>query len=142
MTTVKQLLAEKGDTVWTVGPDQTVLEAIRILADKDIGALVVVEDGRPVGVFSERDYVRKVYIKGKTSPTTLVREVMSTPVVSVSPDATVEQCMATMTARRIRHLPVVENGRLVGIVSIGDLVNTIIREQNQLIEQLESYIHG
>ncbi len=142
MTTVKQLLAEKGDTVWTVGPDQTVLDAIRILADKDIGALVVVEDGRPVGVFSERDYVRKVYIKGKTSPTTLVREVMSTPVVSVSPDATVEQCMATMTARRIRHLPVVENGRLVGIVSIGDLVNTIIREQNQLIEQLESYIHG
>ncbi|BCX19192.1 MAG: histidine kinase [Geminicoccaceae bacterium] len=142
MTTVKQLLAEKGHTVWTVGPDQTVLEAIRILADKDIGALVVVEGERPVGIFSERDYVRKVFIKGKTSPTTLVREVMSAPIISVGLNATVEQCMATMSSRRIRHLPVVENGRLVGMLSMSDLVDNIIREQHQLIEQLESYIHG
>ena len=142
MTTVKQLLAEKGPTVWTVGPDQTVLDAIRLLAEKDVGALVVVEGEEPVGVFSERDYVRKVYLRGKTSPTTLVREVMSAPIVAVGPEATVEQCMATMTNRRIRHLPVTENGRLVGIVSIGDLVNAIIREQHQLIEQLENYIHG
>ncbi|MEJ5232177.1 MAG: CBS domain-containing protein [Geminicoccaceae bacterium] len=142
MTTVKQLLAEKGHTVWTVGPDQTVLEAIRILADKDIGALVVVEGERPVGIFSERDYVRKVFIKGKTSPTTLVREVMSAPIISVGLAATVEQCMATMSSRRIRHLPVVENGRLVGMLSMSDLVDNIIREQHQLIEQLESYIHG
>lgn len=142
MTTVKQLLAEKGHTVWTVGPDQTVLEAIRILADKDIGALVVVEGERPVGIFSERDYVRKVFVKGKTSPTTIVREVMSAPIISVGLNATVEQCMATMSSRRIRHLPVVENGRLVGILSMTDLVDNIIREQHQLIEQLESYIHG
>jgi CBS domain-containing protein len=142
MTTVKQLLAEKGQTVWTVGPDQTVLEAIRILAERDIGALVVVEGERPVGIFSERDYVRKVFVKGKTSPTTLVREVMSAPIVSVGLNHTVEQCMATMSSRRIRHLPVIENGRLLGILSITDLVNNIIREQHQLIEQLESYIHG
>jgi len=142
MTTVKQLLAEKGNTVWTVGPDQTVLDAIRILAEKDIGALVVVEADRPIGIFSERDYVRKVFVKGKTSPTTLVREVMSAPVVSVGLAATVEQCMATMSSRRIRHLPVVENGRLVGMLSMTDLVDHIIREQHQLIEQLESYIHG
>jgi CBS domain-containing protein len=142
MTTVKQLLAEKGNTVWTVGPDQTVLDAIRILAEKDIGALVVVEADRPIGVFSERDYVRKVFVKGKTSPTTLVREVMSAPVISVGLAATVEQCMATMSSRRIRHLPVVENGRLVGMLSMTDLVDHIIREQHQLIEQLESYIHG
>ncbi len=142
MTTVKQLLAEKGQHVWTIDPDKTVLDAIRLLAEKDVGALVVVDGGQPVGMFSERDYVRKVYLKGKTSPTTLVHEVMSTPVVSVGYNHTVEQCMAIMTNRRIRHLPVVENGKLVGIVSIGDLVNSIIREQNQLIEQLESYIHG
>ena len=142
MTTVKQLLAEKGNTVWTVGPDQTVLDAIRILAEKDIGALVVVEDDRPIGIFSERDYVRKVFVKGKTSPTTRVREVMSAPVVSVGLNTTVEQCMATMSSRRIRHLPVIDNGRLVGMLSITDLVNNIIREQHQLIEQLESYIPG
>lgn len=142
MTTVKQLLAEKGQHVWTIDPDKTVLDAIRLLAEKDVGALVVVDGGQPVGMFSERDYVRKVYLKGKTSPTTLVHEVMSTPVVSVGYNHTVEQCMAIMTNRRIRHLPVVENGKLVGIVSIGDLVNSIIREQNQLIEQLESYIHS
>ncbi len=142
MTTVKQLLAEKGTTVWTVGADRTVLDAIRILAEKDIGALVVVEGDRPVGIFSERDYVRKVFIKGKTSPTTLVREVMSAPIVSVGLNHTVEQCMAVMSSRRIRHLPVIENGRLQGMLSITDLVNNIIREQHQLIEQLESYIHG
>ncbi|MCX8099659.1 MAG: CBS domain-containing protein [Geminicoccaceae bacterium] len=142
MTTVAQLLAEKGRVVWTIEPDATVLDAIRLLAEKDVGALVVVEDDRPVGIFSERDYVRKVYLKGKTSPTTRVEEVMSSPPISVGPEATVEHCMATMTNRRVRHLPVVENGRLAGIVSIGDLVNHIIREQHQLIEQLESYIHG
>lgn len=142
MTTVKQLLAEKGTTVWTVGADRTVLDAIRILAEKDIGALVVVEGDRPVGIFSERDYVRKVFVKGKTSPTTLVREVMSAPIISVGLNHTVEQCMATMSSRRIRHLPVIENGRLQGMLSITDLVNNIIREQHQLIEQLESYIHG
>jgi CBS domain-containing protein len=142
MTTVKQLLAEKGTTVWTVGADQTVLDAIRLLAEKDIGALVVVEGNRPVGIFSERDYVRKVFVKGKTSPTTLVREVMSAPIISVGLNHTVEQCMAVMSSRRIRHLPVIENGRLHGMLSITDLVNNIIREQHQLIEQLESYIHG
>ncbi len=142
MTTVKQLLAEKGSTVWTVGPEQTVLDAIRILAEKDIGALVVVEGDRPVGIFSERDYVRKVFVKGKTSPTTLVREVMSAPIIAAGLNSTVEQCMATMSSRRIRHLPVIEGNRLVGMLSITDLVNNIIREQHQLIEQLESYIHG
>ncbi|MCS6877946.1 MAG: CBS domain-containing protein [Geminicoccaceae bacterium] len=142
MTTVKQLLAEKGHTVWTIDPDKTVLDAIRLLAEKDVGALVVVDGDRPIGMFSERDYVRKVYLKGKTSPTTLVREVMSTPLVSVGYDHTTEQCMAIMTNRRIRHLPVIEDGRLVGIVSIGDLVNSIIREQHQIIEQLENYIHS
>lgn len=142
MTTVKQLLAEKGQTVWTVGPDQTVLDAIRILAERDIGALVVCEGERPVGIFSERDYVRKVFVKGKTSPNTLVREVMSAPIIAVGTHHTVEQCMATMSARRIRHLPVIEGGRLLGMLSISDLVNNIIREQHQLIEQLESYIHG
>ena len=142
MTTVQQILDKKGRDVFTIGPDQPVIDAIRVMAEKDIGALIVSDGGRSIGMFSERDYARNVFLKGKASPTTLIREVMSTPLIHTGRDQTVEQCMMVMTSRRIRHLPVLEEGRLVGVVSIGDLVNSIIEAQSALIEQLESYIHN
>lgn len=142
MTTVQQILDRKGHAILAIGPDQPVIDAIRIMAEKDIGALLVLESQEPVGIFSERDYARNVYLKGKASPTTPIRDVMSSPVITTSPDQTVEQCMKVMTVKRVRHLPVIEDGRLVGVVSIGDLVNSIIEAQTALIEQLESYIHN
>lgn len=142
MRTVRQVLRCKGHTVWTVAPDASVHEALKMMAEKDVGALIVVAAGKVVGVFSERDYARKVVLQGKSSRDTPVREIMSQEVVYVSPCHTIEDCMALMTDKRVRHLPVLDNGRLVGIVSIGDVVKAIISEQEFIIEQLENYIHG
>ncbi len=142
MTTLQMLLDGKGHDVWSVHPDDTVLDAIKMMAKKDIGALVVVEDDKPVGIFSERDYARNVYLKGKSSPETPVRDVMAAPVICVGPDQSVNECMALMTEKRIRHLPVMDGDELVGMVSIGDLVKSVIAEQQFTIEQLEHYIHG
>ena len=142
METVQQLLNSKGDEVWTIQPDETVLDAIQKMADKDVGSLVVVEDGKPVGIFTERHYARKVFLKGRHSPTTPIREIMSRRSVCASPEQTIEECMAVMTDKRVRHLPVLDHGKLVGIVSIGDLVKSRIVDQEFIIEQLAHYIHG
>lgn len=142
MATVRQLLGEKGHTVFSVGPDDTVYDAIREMADRNIGCLVVLEGDKPVGLITERDYARNVVLKGRGSPTTRVREIMDTNVPYVRPDHTVEECMAIMTDKRVRHLPVLEQGRLIGLISIGDLVKSIISDQKFIIDQLEHFIHG
>jgi len=127
--------------VETVTPDATVYEAIKRMSDLDIGALVVIEDGRVIGVITERDYARNVFLKGKASPTTPVREAMADEVLSVGRGETTRDCMAIMTGKRTRHLLVMEGGKLLGILSIGDLVRSIVAEQDMTIEQLEQYIH-
>ena len=142
MDTVQQLLDGKGNDVYTIHPDETVLDAITKMAAHDIGSLVVIEDGRPVGIFTERHYARNVFLKGKNSPTTSIREIMSTRIVCATLEQTIEECMAVMIEKRIRHLPVLDNGQLVGIVSIGDLVNSRIANQEFIIDQLTYYIHG
>lgn len=142
MVTVRDLLRRKGNTVWTIGPDETVFDGLKLMAEKEIGALVVVEDHRVVGIVSERDYARKVILVGKTSRETAVRDVMTPKVCYVSPDRTSEECMAIMTEKAVRHLPVLEHGDLVGIVSIGDVVKSVISEQEFIIGQLETYITG
>ena len=142
MTTLKMLLKGKGHDVWSVHPDDTVLDAIKMLAEKDIGALIVIKDDKPVGIFTERDYARNVYLKGKSSLDTAVRDVMVTPVICVKPDQSVNECMALMTEKRFRHLPVMNGDELVGMVSIGDLVKSVIAEQQFTIEQMEQYIHS
>jgi CBS domain-containing protein len=140
MTTVRQLLDGKGRQVYSVPPQAPVLEAIRLMAEHRIGALLVMEGESLAGIVSERDYALKVILPGRGSDTP-VRDVMSSPVLTVSPDATVQQCMQLVTDKRVRHLPVVEGGRVVGMISIGDLVKAVIAEQQHQIEQLESYIH-
>ena len=142
MATVRQVLNGKGGDVWTLDPEDTVLDAIRVMADKDVGALVVVEDGKPIGIFTERDYARKMILEDRQSKSTSVRDVMSTRIVCASPDQTIEECMAVMTEKRVRHLPVLAEGKLAGIVSIGDLVKSRIADQEFIIEQLAHYIHG
>ena len=142
MTTLKMLLKDKGHDVWSVHPDDTVLDAIKMLAEKDIGALIVIKDDKPVGIFTERDYARNVYLKGKSSLDTAVRDVMVTPVICVKPDQSVNECMALMTEKRFRHLLVMNGDELVGMVSIGDLVKSVIAEQQFTIEQMEHYIHS
>ena len=142
MTTVQQLLDEKGHDVWSIHPDDSVFDAIRLMARKDVGALVVMEDGRPVGIFTERHYARNVFLEGKSSPKPRTRDIMTTDVICARPEQTIEECMAVMTSKRVRHLPVLQEGRLVGIVSIGDLVKSIIADRNFAIEQLEHYIRG
>ena len=142
MKTVKELLNAKGYAVWSITPDATVFNALTEMAQKEVGALTVMERGQLVGIISERDYARKVILKGKTSRTTLVREIMTSRVICVAPEQTVEECMALLTGRRIRHLPVIEHNQVIGIISIGDLVKSIISEQQFIIEQLEHYITG
>ena len=142
MTTVAQLLQDKGRVVWTVAPGATVYAALSLMADKNVGALVVVEGARVVGILSERDYARKVILRGKLSKDTLVREIMTDKVYFLHPEQTIEECMALMTAERVRHLPVLEGDQLVGIVSIGDVVRVVISEKEFLIKQLEHYITG
>ncbi len=139
---VRSILKTKGKAVWSTSPDATVYEALVVMADKEVGALVVLSGQKLTGMFSERDYARKIILHGKSSRETLVREVMSTPVVTVTPDQTVEECMRVMTRHRIRHLPVLEGDSLVGLVSIGDLVNSIISAQAETIQQLSGYIAG
>ena len=142
MKTVRSLLHVKGYDVWTIAPDASVYEALRVMADKNVGALLVLEGGKLAGVISERDYARKVVLKGRSSVDTPVRDIMTADVISVRPDQTVEECMALMTDKHIRHLPVVADGRLIGLISIGDVVKSIITEQGFMIEQLTSYIAG
>lgn len=142
MITVKQMLEEKGHQVWTTSPDSTVYEALKIMAEKEVGALIVLEKDQVVGVISERDYARKVVLKGKSSLETPVREIMTTQVYFVNPDWTAEECMALMTDKRIRHLPVIEENKLVGVISIGDVVKSVITSQKITIEHLQNYIMG
>lgn len=137
---ISTVLRQKGGEVWSVSPDASVYEAIEMMADKRIGALLVLADGELVGVISERDYARKVILQGRASPTTRVREIMTSHVVCTHLDQPIEECMAVMTDKRVRHLPVIEEGKLVGIISIGDLVKSIIADQKFIIEQLERYI--
>ena len=140
MKFVSEMLKGKGRDVWTVSPDSTVYDALQVMADKNVGALMVLEDDQVVGVISERDYARKVILKGKASKDTPVSEIMSTKLVWVRPDQSIEDCMNLMTNRRIRHLAVLEEGRLIGVISIGDVVKAIISEQEFTIQQLEQYI--
>lgn len=141
--TISEILSQKGSQVWTVSPDTMVFDAIQLMSDKNIGALLVTEHGRLVGIMSERDYTRKIALKGKSSKQTPVREIVSGNVVSVSPSHTVEDCLHLMTDHRVRHLPVlVDDDKIVGIVSIGDLVNWIISAQTTTIHQLQTYITG
>lgn len=142
MKIITEILKTKGRDVWTVSPDSTVYDALQVMADKNVGALMVLERDKLVGVFSERDYARKIILKGKASKDTLVREIMSTELVWVHPDQTIGVCMDLMTNERIRHLPVLDEGRLVGVISIGDVVKAIISEQEFTIQQLEQYITG
>jgi CBS domain-containing protein len=142
MMRVLDLLQGKTAAVWTVEPSATVYQALEVLAAKDIGALPVVENGRLLGMFSERDYARKVSLHNKSSRATTVGELMSHPVIGVSPSETIETCMSLMTNHRIRHLPVLEDGRLTGMVSIGDILKAIISDQSVLIRDLENYIVG
>jgi CBS domain-containing protein len=143
MKTVRELLRNKGYHVYSIGPDASVYEALTLMAEKDVGALLVLDNaGQLVGILSERDYARKIVLKGKTSRETPVREIMTEKVVWVRPDQTIEECMALMTNKHIRHLPVMEEGRLLGVISIGDVVKDIISEQEFVIAQLENYITG
>ncbi len=140
LITVGQVLRSKGNTYWYVTPTTTVYEALEIMADRNVGALLVVDGGRLVGIFSERDYARKVILKGKSSKNTEVRELMTSPPICIEPGQTIHECMVIMTKNHIRHVPVLNREGLVGIVSIGDIVNSIISDQAATIEELESYI--
>jgi CBS domain-containing protein len=142
MTTMRQILAKKGTKVWSIAPDDTVLAGLERMAEADVGAMVVLEGRKPVGIFNERRYAREVILKGRSSASTLVREIMQTDFKRVGPDQTVEECMALMTESRQRHLLVMNRGRLLGIVSIGDLVKSIIDEQEHTIAQLVQYVTG
>ena len=142
MTTIAQLLNTKGDQIWSIEPKATIFEALEIMSEKEIGALLVMEDGKLTGIFSERDYARKVILKGKSSKETLVEELMTKKVFYIDSQNTINDCMAMMTAKRIRHVPVIEDNQVVGIVTIGDVVNQIISEQEVTINHLENYITG
>ena len=142
MVTVRKVLQTKGSNVWRIAPQATAYDALQLMADRDVGALLVVDGEEIVGVFSERDYARKVILKGRSSKVTSVGELMNSPVFYIEPDKTIEECMALMTAKRMRHLPVLDHGRLLGMISIGDVVNALITEQKIAISDLENYITG
>ncbi len=142
MHNIRDILQEKGTTIWSAAPGDSVLDAIRRMAEYGVGALLVINDGQLVGFFSERDYTRKVILEGLASRDTPVEKVMSTPVISISPDATVQQGLSMMTEKHIRHLPVTDASGVIGVVSIRDLVKAVIEDQQALIEQLESFIMG
>ena len=140
MTTIKQLLGTKGREVLSIGPDASVFDAIKLMADKNVGSLVVMDGDRLAGIITERHYARNVFLKGRSSPKTSVGDIMERTVICTTLDETVEECMAVMTSRSVRHLPVLEENAVVGIISIGDLVKSIIDGQKFIIEQLETYI--
>ena len=142
MRTVEQLLHVKGSDIWSIAPQETAYRALQIMAEKNVGALLVMEDEKLVGIFSERDYARKVILKDKSSKNTSVSELMTREVVYIDADATLEKSMAVMTARHIRHLPVLQNNRLIGIVTLGDVVRQLISDQQFAIRELEKYITG
>jgi CBS domain-containing protein len=142
MTTARQLLDQKGSKIWSIHPDATVFDAIAKMAEKDIGSMVVMDGDELVGIITERHYARNVVLKGKTSPATPVRDIMERHVVIARPEQSVDQCMALMTEKRVRHLPVLEGEKAIGIISIGDLVKSIIGDQKFTIDQLEHYVHG
>jgi CBS domain-containing protein len=142
MASVGQLLRSKGNAVWSVTPDTTVYDAIKLMAQKEVGALLVLEGDKLMGIISERDYARKVILRGRSSKDTPVRDIMTERVLYVRPEQTIEECMALMTAKRVRHLPVCEDDHVIGVVSIGDLVKSVISQQEYLIQQLENYIAG
>lgn len=140
MKNCRELLDQKGNAIWSVKPDETVFSTLQLMADKGIGAVLVFENDRLIGLFSERDYARQVILKGKSSRDTAVREVMTSRVTYVRPDQTVDDCMAVMTDKRVRHLPVIDGTQVIGILSIGDIVKAVISEKQFIIEQLEQYI--
>jgi len=142
MINIRHILQEKGNEIWSVTPQTSVLNALKLMADKNIGALVVLEGDKLVGIFSERDYARKVILKGKASKDTAVQEIMTSVIVTVRPSHTVEECMELMTDKRVRHLPVIEEDRLLGVISIGDVVKALISDKEFMIKQLEHYITG
>jgi CBS domain-containing protein len=142
MTTVRHLLDRKGRQIFSIEAEEPVLEAIHLMADRHVGALLVMRGQELLGIVSERDYARKVILLGRSSSETPVWQIMSSPVITVTPEQTVHECMRIVTENRIRHLPVLEKGRVVGMISIGDLVKAVIEEQQHTIEQLESYIHS
>ena len=142
MQSVQDILNSKGSDVWSIKPDDIIFNAIKLMADKGIGALLVMEDDKLVGIVTERDYARKVVLEGKSSREACIHEVMTTKVLCVTPERTIDECMALMTDKRIRHLPVLDHKKVVGFVSIGDLVKAVISEQKILIDQLQHYISG
>jgi CBS domain-containing protein len=141
MKTVRQIIEAKTHKVLAISPDATVYDALKLMAERDVGALVVMDGERLAGIFSERDYARKVILHGKASKDTTVREIMTEKVLCVRPEQTMDQCMALMTDKRVRHLPVLDHKHVIGVISIGDVVKEVISEQQFMIEQLEQYIH-
>lgn len=142
MTTVRSVLQSKGSDIWSTTPDTLVFDALKVMAEKNVGALLVMESNQLIGIFSERDYARKVALKGESSHNIAIRNVMTSGLISVTPDQSIEDCMALMTGKHIRHLPVLENSKLVGLISIGDIVKAIISQHEDTIKQLENYITG
>ncbi len=142
MKTVNEVLKNKGREIWTISPLATVFQALELMAQKDVGALPVVQNGKLVGIFSERDYARKVILKGKASKDTAVSELMTQTVFYVNPENTLDECMALMTSKQIRHLPVLDHDRLTGLITLGDVVKRIISEQEFTIHELEKYVKG
>lgn len=142
MRLVQDILSFKGNDVYSVGPDITIFEAVQMMADKSVGALLVMDNDKPIGIVTERDYARKVALEGRSSRNALVKEIMSTRVLCVNPQRTIQDCMALMTDKRARHLPVVDHKNVIGMISIGDLVKAVIAEQQFVIDQLHDYITG
>ena len=142
MTTVRNILQSKGPGIWSVEPETPVMAALKMMDEKNIGALVVTQRGSVLGILSERDYARKLVLKGRSSTDSTVHDLMTSSVITVTPEQTMDQCMDLMTSKRIRHLPVVENDKLIGLISIGDVVKAVISEKEFLIKQLENYISG